>query len=92
MVIDDDTNRVCTFVWVRNIATPTGAHIHVGAEGETGGHAMDLITPTRGSSWTCATVSESLVQRFLTQPENFYANIHNAEYPGGALRGQLQAI
>jgi hypothetical protein len=26
----------------------------------------------------------------LTNPEGFYINVHNAEYPGGAVRGQLR--
>ncbi len=92
MIINDDTNRVCTLVWVRDIATPTGAHIHFGAEGEVGGHAIDLNTPTYGASFTCLVASKALVEQLISEPETFYANIHNAEYPDGALRGQLQPV
>ncbi len=29
------------------------------------------------------------VAEILANPENYYVNVHNAEYPAGALRGQL---
>ena len=31
----------------------------------------------------------ALAQEILSSPEDYYVNVHNAEYPGGALRGQL---
>jgi hypothetical protein len=30
------------------------------------------------------------VAEILANPEDYYVNVHNAEYPGGAIRGQLQ--
>ena len=30
------------------------------------------------------------VQEILANPEDYYVNVHNAEYPGGAVRGQLE--
>jgi hypothetical protein len=92
VVIDDRTNRVCVVVWVRDIAPATGAHIHVGAAGQTGGHALDLNPPVNGVSVSCSIVSESTVQQFLTNPGGFYVNIHNAEFHAGALRGQLATL
>lgn len=92
MVIDDRTNRVCVVVWVRDIAPATGAHIHMGAAGQTGGHALGLNTPVDGVSVTCSIVSESTVQQIFTNPAGFYVNIHNAQFPSAALRGQLEFV
>jgi hypothetical protein len=30
------------------------------------------------------------VAEILANPEDYYVNVHNAEYPGGAIRGQLE--
>jgi hypothetical protein len=35
------------------------------------------------------TVSREEARDIVKNPENYYVNVHNAEFPGGALRGQL---
>lgn len=90
VVVIDETNTVCGFIFVQGISPATAAHIHFGAAGETGGHAVDLLPPTNGFSFHCATASEEVVDEMTAHPERFYVNVHNAEYPLAALRGQLR--
>jgi hypothetical protein len=90
VIVIDETNTVCAFIFVQDIAPATAAHIHFGAAGETGGHAVDMVAPTNGFSWHCDTASEEVVDEMVAHPENFYMNVHNAEYINGALRGQLR--
>ncbi len=65
----------------------------------TGGDAADCVTETRvGPAPTNSPVfardaqGNLLVtaQEILAHPEEYYVNVHNAEYPNGALRGQLE--
>jgi hypothetical protein len=30
-----------------------------------------------------------LIKAIIQSPQEYYVNVHNAEYPAGALRGQL---
>jgi hypothetical protein len=40
----------------------------------------------------CASVADTaLLQRIVDNPAGFYVNLHNARYPGGAIRCQLEA-
>ncbi|MGP3929266.1 CHRD domain-containing protein [Nonomuraea sp. KM88] len=36
-----------------------------------------------------ATTSAALARRIRDNPRNWYANLHTAQFPGGAIRGQL---
>jgi hypothetical protein len=33
--------------------------------------------------------SRELILEILQNPEGFYVNVHNADFPAGAVRGQL---
>jgi len=37
----------------------------------------------------CQKASKAMISAIESRPNDFYVNIHNAPYPGGALRGQL---
>lgn len=75
---------------VENIAPATAAHIHVGVAGVAGSVAIGLTAPTSGySSGTIMNVDRALIKAMIQNPGSYYVNVHNAEYPGGAVRGQL---
>jgi CHRD domain len=72
---------------VRNIATPTQAHIHKGRKGASGPVVIPLGAKYKAKG--CAKASTSLIEAIETNPNRYYVNIHNAKYPGGAIRGSL---
>ncbi|PPK97919.1 CHRD domain-containing protein [Kineococcus xinjiangensis] len=85
--VDGNPDRLCYTLKVSKIDTATGAHIHEAAEGVNGPVVVSLAPPSDGDSAGC--VDTPLAQEILSSPQDYYVNVHNAEYPGGALRGQL---
>ena len=83
-------SRVCWELSVSDIAPATAAHIHLAPAGVNGPVVVPLSPPTTGSSSGCRDgVNPELIQAIIDFPENYYVNVHNAVFPGGALRGQL---
>jgi hypothetical protein len=81
--------QVCYELSVKDIATPTAAHIHTGAVGASGPVLVPLAAPANGASKDCATLDKEKIADILKNPANYYVNVHNAEFPDGAVRGQL---
>ena len=79
---------VCYSIAVFGIAPATAAHIHEAPAGEPGPVVVGLQAPTGGSSSGCV-ANQAEAEDIAENPEDYYVNVHNAEYPGGALRGQL---
>jgi hypothetical protein len=93
VTVDRGTNEVCYRLSVAQIALATAAHIHRGAAGTSGPVVVPFSAPAvDGFSSGCVAVESSLVAEILSNPSQFYVNIHNAEYPAGAIRGQLQHL
>ena len=83
--------QVCWDLYARQIDAATAAHIHRGAEGVAGPVVLMLTTPdSAGHSQGCATVDPALAREIAYQSYNFYANVHTATHPNGAIRGQLR--
>ena len=90
IVLRPRTNQVCFALAVAKIAPATLAHIHNQVAGMNGPVVVDLIAPTNGFAIGCTqNVSDERLMDIRDNPENYYVNVHNAEFPGGAVRGQL---
>jgi len=85
--------RVCFTLFVVRINNPSAAHIHIGAAGTNGPVAIGLTPiPASGNPGTssgCIKASRKQIAAIKKNPDGFYVNVHNARYPGGAIRGQL---
>lgn len=81
--------RICYELTVTNIATATAAHIHEGAPDVAGPVRVSLAAPADGDSEGCVDVARELALDILKDPGDYYVNVHNADFPGGAVRGQL---
>jgi hypothetical protein len=82
--------QVCYQLAVKNLPKAVAAHIHKGAPGVAGPVVVPLATPNEaGASSGCVAVARTLVAAILADPAGYYANVHTAEFPAGAVRGQL---
>lgn len=80
------------------------AHIHFGQRGENGPVVAALAGPEDGNAADCLSEGEAgkfplhpeagsgIVQDILSFPQDYYINVHNPEFPGGAVRGQLDYV
>lgn len=84
-----DRSEICYKLTVNDIAPATGAHIHIGSADVAGPVVQGLMPPTDGMSKACVVVSSTLFSAILANPANYYVNVHNAQFPAGAVRGQL---
>lgn len=94
ITIDPVTREVCWDITVTNIAAATASHIHVGAAGVAGDVVVPLDTDGfTGSTTGCLTVPAGAdLAAILATPAGFYVNVHTADFPGGAVRGQLATV
>lgn len=77
---------------VSNISPATAAHIHYAPAGSVGVVVVALTPPDANgfSSGTAMNQDLALLKDIKANPSNYYVNVHNADYPAGAVRGQLK--
>lgn len=86
--------KLCYGINVSGIGRPAAAHIHRAPKGENGDIVVELKAPSTGNpgaSSGCKNVNANLLGRIAATPGNYYVNVHTAQYPDGAVRGQLFA-
>jgi hypothetical protein len=84
---------------VSGVAPVTAGHIHRGGPGVAGPVVVPLIDDPEGlpteqqfsSEQRCVDADAAVLDEIRNGPGQFYVNLHNAEFPGGAIRGQLTA-
>ncbi|MFJ6984975.1 MULTISPECIES: CHRD domain-containing protein [unclassified Streptomyces] len=79
--------------WV-NLTPPTLAHLHKGRFGQNGPVQVPLFATAIPQNifsvaGTAVNQDPAVVQRIKQNPGNYYANLHTADKPDGAVRGQL---
>ena len=81
--------EICFDMAVTNLSPlPFAAHIHVAPAGQPGPVVVPLTAP-RPTSAGCVFAPRELILAIIHNPGNYYVNVHNTPFPGGALRGQL---
>ena len=82
---------VCYVLEVGKIGPATAAHIHEASAGSNGPVVVTLSAPTNGSSAGCVDTGDADLAADITLRESseYYVNVHNDAYPGGAIRAQL---
>ncbi|MGW3459250.1 CHRD domain-containing protein [Streptomyces olivaceoviridis] len=96
-VVQVKGDRVTFALTWSGIAAPTLGHIHQGRSGVNGDVKLALFTTSMPTTVTSAagqvTVRDAgLARRLRQDPSGFYINLHSKEFPGGAVRGQLQRV
>lgn len=89
LTINPGQGEICYTIEVEGIAPAFAAHIHEAPADASGPVVVGLVPPTDGSSSACADVDRDLALEILKNPQDYYVNVHNADFPPGALRGQL---
>jgi hypothetical protein len=87
--IDTDSNLVCWVLIARKIQLPaTAAHIHNAPAGAVAPPLVPFSPPNAfGFSFGCTT--HAAADAIVANPSQYYVNVHNAQFPPGAIRGQL---
>jgi hypothetical protein len=94
VVLNANTGTVCYVIKVKGLSSPiTKGHIHVGSASVAG--PVVIPFPLTGGPDTfagCTTAGKTLIQQIIDNPGGYYTNVHNAPFPGGAMRGQLSPL
>jgi len=84
--------RVCWDISVAGIAPATRSHIHKAPSTTSGPIVVSFFETTATADFdSCTTtpVNRDLLKDIIQNPQDYYVNVHNADFPAGALRGQL---
>jgi len=89
LTIDADSGKVCYEATIEGIAHPKQAHVHQGEVGSSGPPVITLTSDLKSDPSGCILTEPAVVADLVEQPSQFYLNVHSAEHPAGAIRGQL---
>ena len=92
--INKKKRKLCFQLEFKRIQNPTAGHVHKGKEGVAGDVKVTLFEDAAGLPGPTAEgcvkrVKRKTIRRLSRHPDRFYVNLHNGNYPDGAIRGQL---
>jgi hypothetical protein len=85
--------KICSDITFAGIGAPFAGHIHEGGPTTDGPIVVGLFENVGTTSPVdeCGKAKRGLAKRIAKNPADFYVNLHNDEFPAGAIRGQLSA-
>lgn len=86
--VDLDTGDVCYTLAVAKIGSVTAAHIHAGVAGKDGKPVVG-VNVTGPTDDQCMAMEPDKLKEIVAEPWKYYVNVHTADFPAGAVRGQL---
>lgn len=90
LTLNQGRGEICFEIAYNNIGTAQASHIHAAPAGVEGGVVVGLFTtPTESPASGCVEADPALIKDIRQNPEEYYVNVHTAEFGGGAIRGQL---
>jgi len=91
-ILRPDKGQLCYTLAAANINLPaTASHIHRGDGTIAGPVIIPFTAPAQtGQASGCVQVDPGLLNDIVANPGGFYANIHTTDFPGGAVRAQLE--
>jgi hypothetical protein len=92
LTVNHGQREVCWELSVTDVTLPaTAAHIHKAAVDIRGPIVVGLSAPdAAGHASGCVSDRDAdLLRDILTNPADYYVNVHTTDYPAGAVRGQL---
>jgi hypothetical protein len=101
-----DRQTICYGFAIRGAEAPTLVHIHRGPAGQNGDPVIDFSKGAPkdaagqpagdpGASSGCKVLEgaeKAALGRILSNPKNYYVNMHTESFPKGAIRGQLSRM
>ena len=95
ITVNAGQRRVCWEFTVANIIAPNRGHIHKQVALMNGPIVVDFfnVPPDPAAPLTgCTpeTLDRELLNDIIQHPSEYYLNLHNSDFPAGAIRGQLE--
>ncbi len=89
--LNPGAGQVCYTITYANVNGVTAGHIHEAPANAAGPVVVGLFagSDTDGTIEGCVRADRSLILDIIQNPEDYYVNLHNADFPAGSIRGQL---
>ena len=87
--IDLTQDRLCYYLEMEGLNGADAAHVHRAKSGESGPVVVTLPLPGTPGDEVCVNIEKSLLRSMADQPSDYYVDVHSADKPDGALRGQF---
>ncbi|MDQ3570405.1 MAG: CHRD domain-containing protein [Actinomycetota bacterium] len=85
VTLHPDRGMLCLSLTVSGISPVTSVHLHE----PTGAAVGPIVASLLPSDVGCVPVGGQVLENLSRKPSGYYVEVHNAEFPGGALRGRL---